>query len=176
LGLCWSTPEEASAAAVAATTAEKSSSRSRTEGYAVQKTEEEWKSLLTPRQYEILRNGGTERPYSSVLEGEKREGTFHCVACGTPLFESNVKFQSGTGWPSFASALPGVEIEKVNSIQLSLSGAELKCQTCGGHLGDVFNDGFLFVGTPAAKTGKRFCIDGAALVFKPANGGVDLVG
>ncbi len=87
-----------------------------------------------------------------------------------------MKFQSGTGWPSFASALPGVEIEKVNSIQLSLSGAELKCQTCGGHLGDVFNDGFLFVGTPAAKTGKRFCIDGAALVFKPANGGVDLVG
>ncbi len=76
LGLCWSTPEEASAAAVAATTAEKSSSRSRTEGYAVQKTEEEWKSLLTPRQYEILRNGGTERPYSSVLEGEKREGNF----------------------------------------------------------------------------------------------------
>jgi peptide-methionine (R)-S-oxide reductase len=145
-------------------------------GYSVQKTEEEWKSLLTPRQYDILRNGGTERQYSSVLEGENRKGTFRCAGCGTALFASNMKFKSGTGWPSFASALDGVQVEKVNPIQMNLGGAELRCKTCGGHLGDVFNDGFIFVGTPAAETGKRFCIDGSALVFKPDDGGAEVIG
>ena len=152
------------------------SGRSRTKGYSIQKTEEEWKSILTPRQYDILRNGGTERQYSSVLEGETRKGTFHCAACDTPLFDSSMKFKSGTGWPSFASGLEGVEVEKVNPVQMTLGGAELRCKTCGGHLGDVFNDGFIFVGTPAAETGKRFCIDGAALVFKPADGGPEIIG
>jgi peptide-methionine (R)-S-oxide reductase len=150
--------------------------KSRTQGYAVQKTDEEWKSVLTPRQYEILRSGGTERPYSSILESEKRTGTFYCAGCGTALFESKQKFKSGTGWPSFAAALDGVEVEKVNPVQLLLKGAELRCRTCGGHLGDVFNDGFLFVGTPAAETGKRFCIDGSALVFRPADGSPEVVG
>jgi peptide-methionine (R)-S-oxide reductase len=148
-------------------------SKSRTDGYTVQKTSQEWKSQLSSLQYEVLRNGGTERPYSSILESEKRPGIFECAGCGTPLFASGNKFNSGTGWPSFARGLPGVEVEDVNVLQASLAGAELRCATCGGHLGDVFSDGYLFVGTEAAKTGKRFCIDGAALVFRPENSSDD---
>lgn len=144
--------------------------KSRTEGYQVQKTDDEWKQVLSPIQYDILRRGGTEPPGFSILEKEKRSGTFSCAGCGTPLFSSADKFNSGTGWPSFARGLPGVEIEKINPITANLSGAELRCATCGGHLGDVFNDGFLFVGTPAFETGQRFCIDGAALVFHPNEG------
>jgi peptide-methionine (R)-S-oxide reductase len=146
------------------------SSKSKTDEYTVQKTPQEWKSQLSSLQYDILRNGGTERPYFSILESEKRSGIFECAGCGTPLFvDSRDKFNSGTGWPSFARGLPGVEVEEVSALQASLGGAELRCATCGGHLGDVFSDGFLFVGTEAAKTGKRFCIDGAALVFRPEN-------
>ena len=144
--------------------------KSRSKGYEFQKTDAEWKSALSPAQYDILRLGGTERPYSSILEGEKREGTFVCAGCGTKLFASDQKFKSGTGWPSFARGLEGVEVENVNQMTANLVGAELRCGTCGGHLGDVFTDGFLFPGTPAFTSGKRYCIDGAALVFVPANG------
>lgn len=144
--------------------------KSRSKGYQVQKTDAEWKSTLSPTQYDILRLGGTERPFSSILEGEKREGTFVCAGCGSKLFASDQKFNSGTGWPSFARALEGVETENVNPITANMVGAELRCGTCGGHLGDVFQDGFLFPGTPAFTSGKRYCIDGAALVFQPANG------
>jgi peptide-methionine (R)-S-oxide reductase len=143
--------------------------KSRSKGYAVQKTDAEWRATLTPTQYDILRLGGTERPYSSILEGEKRAGTFVCAGCGTPLFASDQKFKSGTGWPSFARGLDGVEVEDVSQVTANLVGAELRCGTCGGHLGDVFADGFLFPGTPAFTSGKRYCIDGAALVFDPAN-------
>ena len=146
------------------------SSKSRTKGYTVQKTDEEWKSQLTPRQYDILRNGGTERPYSSILEAEERPGVYSCAGCGTHLFDSKEKFHSGTGWPSFATGLEGVEVEKVNFVQSNLAGAEIRCATCGGHLGDVFSDGFLFVGTPAFVSGKRFCVDGAALTFRSSDG------
>lgn len=139
--------------------------KSRNDGYDVQKSEAEWKSILSPIQYNILREGGTERPGYSILEKEKRPGTFKCAGCGTVLFSSVDKFNSGTGWPSFARGLEGVEIEKVDPVTANLSGAELRCKTCGGHLGDVFRDGYLFQGTPAAATGQRFCIDGAALVF-----------
>lgn len=131
---------------------------------------------MTDRQYEILRQGGTERPYTSILEGEDRSGTFYCAGCGTALFDSKAKFHSGTGWPSFATALKGVEIEQLNMIQASLGGAELRCTTCGGHLGDVFTDGWIFQGTPAAESGKRFCIDGSALIFKPEDGTPSVVG
>ena len=92
---------------------------SRTAGYKVQRTEREWSYVLSGTQFNILRNGGTERPFSSILESEKREGVFVCAGCGTPLFESGAKFNSGTGWPSFASALPGVEVEQINPIQMS---------------------------------------------------------
>lgn len=142
-------------------------SKSRTAGYPVQKTESEWKAMLSPVQYNILRQGGTERSGFSILEKEKRPGTFKCAGCGTPLFVTADKFNSGTGWPSFARGLPGVEVERVDPLTANLSGAELRCKTCGGHLGDVFRDGFLFQGTEAAVTGQRFCIDGAALVFYP---------
>lgn len=143
--------------------------RSRTTGYPVQKTEAEWKEFLSPMQYYILREGGTEPPGYSILETEKRKGTFRCAGCGTPLFQSGDKFTSGTGWPSFARAIvPGVEIESINPLlQLTGAGAELRCRTCGGHLGDVFQDGYLFIGTAAAVTGQRYCIDGAALLFDP---------
>lgn len=144
--------------------------KSRTESYAIQKTSAEWRSILSPTQYDILRNGATERPSSSILESEKRSGIFCCAGCDTPLFDSKEKFNSRTGWPSFASALAGVEVEDVGALQAKLGGAELRCGTCGGHLGDVFQDGFLFVGTPAFTSGKRFCIDGAALVFRSEDG------
>uniref|UniRef100_A0A7S4JRP1 MsrB domain-containing protein n=1 Tax=Odontella aurita TaxID=265563 RepID=A0A7S4JRP1_9STRA len=133
-------------------------SKSRTEGYSIQRSEKEWASVLSRPQYNILRLGGTERQRSSILENEERDGKYVCAGCRTPLFESSAKFKSGTGWPSFASALPG-------SVEI-LQG-EVRCKTCGGHLGDVFNDGWRFLNTPASKTGKRYCIDGAALVFKP---------
>ena len=87
-----------------------------------------------------------------------------------PLFESAAKFNSGTGWPSFATALSAVEVEANNMVSAALLGTECRCGRCGGHLGDLFLDGFLFPGTPAFASGKRFCIDGAALVFVPANG------
>jgi peptide-methionine (R)-S-oxide reductase len=145
--------------------------RSRSDGYEVQKSEAEWKSQLSPMQYFILREGGTERPGFSILEKEKRPGLYTCAGCTTPLFSSDDKFNSGTGWPSFARGLKGVEEETEGNALLAasllVSGVELRCRTCGGHLGDVFRDGFLFVGTPAAKTGNRYCIDGAALLFYP---------
>ena len=146
--------------------------RSRTEGYAIQHTEKEWSDMLTSTQYFILRNGGTESPYSSILEGEERDGTYVCAGCQSELFDAKQKFHSGTGWPSFAKGIgDNVEIEDVSKIQFQLAGAELRCHACGGHLGDVFADGYLFAGTPAMATGKRYCIDGAALVFAPADGG-----
>ncbi|CAB9526525.1 Peptide methionine sulfoxide reductase MsrB [Seminavis robusta] len=156
-------------------TAMAGNSKSRTDGYTVQKSESEWESQLSDMQYYVLRRGGTESPNYSILEGEDRSGIFSCAGCGTDLFASQEKFHSGTGWPSFARALPGVEVEAVNAVTANLVGAELRCKTCGGHLGDVFSDGFLFVGTPAFVSGKRYCIDGAALNFTPAQDGAPIV-
>ena len=149
--------------------------KSRTQGYAIQHTEAEWSDILSSTQYFILRQGGTESPNSSILEGEERAGLYVCGGCGTPLFDAKEKFHSGTGWPSFASpvmstsnpSISNVEMEEMSQIQYKLAGAEVRCQTCGGHLGDVFADGFLFPGTPAFVTGKRYCIDGGALLFVP---------
>jgi len=169
----------ASAAAVALNFPESSNamnSKNRSEGYAVQHTEREWAYMLSGKQDNILREGGTERPNSSILEGEERDGIYRCAGCSTPLFESKAKFHSGTGWPSFATPLAGVETENVNPVQAGLLGAEVRCGTCGGHLGDVFSDGMLFVNTPAFASGKRYCVDGAALIFKPSNGEDDVFG
>jgi peptide-methionine (R)-S-oxide reductase len=151
-------------------------SKNRSDGYAVQHTDREWAYILSGQQYNILRQGGTERPNSSILEGDDRAGEFRCAGCATPLFASASKFHSGTGWPSFASPLAGVETENVNPVQAGLLGAEVRCGTCGGHLGDVFSDGLLFVNTPAFATGKRYCVDGAALIFKPSDGSEDVFG
>mmetsp|Transcript_39557 Transcript_39557/g.77297 ORF Transcript_39557/g.77297 Transcript_39557/m.77297 type:complete len:267 (+) Transcript_39557:151-951(+) len=148
--------------------------KSRTEGYTVQKTKAEWSNMLSQVQFDVLRNGATERPGSSILVTEYRSGIFKCAGCANPLFSSSDKFNSRTGWPSFASALAGAEVDDAASNSLSfksgLAGAELRCRNCGGHLGDVFNDGKIFVGTPAFVTGRRFCIDGSALVFSPSSG------
>jgi len=157
--------------------AKASSKKNRTDGYPVQKSEREWSYVLSGQQYNILRTGGTELPYSSILEEEERSGIYQCAACDNRLFDSREKFHSGTGWPSFADSIQeSVEVENVNLIQKNLVGAELRCFKCGGHLGDVFKDGFLFVNTPAFKTGKRYCIDGAALVFKPNDGSESVYG
>uniref|UniRef100_A0A7S4I2G2 MsrB domain-containing protein n=1 Tax=Prymnesium polylepis TaxID=72548 RepID=A0A7S4I2G2_9EUKA len=144
--------------------------RSRTEGYSLQRSEREWAYVLSGQQYYILRQGGTEQPNTSPLYTEKRQGSFVCAACNTALFSSEAKFNSGTGWPSFATMLEGVEVAKNNPLLAAVGGTEVRCRTCGGHLGDVFADGFLFQGTPAAVSGKRFCIDGGALVFRPSDG------
>ena len=129
-------------------------------------TNEEWKELLTSGQYFVLRQGGTEPPFSSPLVHEARRGVYVCAACVAPLFDSTQKFDSGTGWPSFAAS-------RRNAVDVSprlsgLLGAEVTCRTCHGHLGDVYYmDGSKFVGTPAEITQRRYCINGAALVFVP---------
>mmetsp|Transcript_20575 Transcript_20575/g.51177 ORF Transcript_20575/g.51177 Transcript_20575/m.51177 type:complete len:306 (+) Transcript_20575:61-978(+) len=152
--------------------------KSRTEGYAVQHTEREWAYLLSGAQYNILRRGGTERQKSSILNTytSSNEGSYVCAGCQTPLFDSKDKFSSGTGWPSFARALEGVEQEEMDPISATLGGREVRCATCGGHLGDLFNDGWVYLGTQAFETGNRYCIDGGALIFKPQNGGEDVYG
>lgn len=141
-------------------------SKSRTDEYPIQRTDEEWANILSGPQYFILREGGTERPYSSILEPETRSGWYVCAGCDTPLFESAKKFHSGTGWPSFADVIQG----NVEDVYERRGKTEVRCSRCGGHLGDVFFDGFLFVTTPAFFSGKRYCIDGAALIFRPKDG------
>lgn len=147
---------------------------SRTEGYAVQKTEAEWQQVLSAPEYFILRSGGTEPPNSSPLVKEKRAGEFRCAGCGASLFASAAKFDSGTGWPSFATQLPAVAVE-MSALEF-LAGAEIRCGRCGGHLGDRFLDGALFPGTPALLSGQRYCVDGSAVVFYPADGSAPVRG
>ena len=128
--------------------------------YLVSKTNEEWKEVLTKEQYYILRLAGTERPFSSPLNKIYKPGTFYCAACNTPLYESEHKFDSGTGWPSFDRAIAD-NVEKDVDYKLGYARTEALCATCGGHLGHIFNDG------PRETTGMRHCINGDALIFKP---------
>jgi len=145
--------------------------KSRTDGYAVVRPDREWSYLLSGAQYNVLRRGGTERQKSSILNTftSADAGTYRCAGCNNELFSSTAKFSSGTGWPSFASALDGVEVEKLDVVRATLDGREVRCGRCGGHLGDVFNDGWIYVGTAASATGKRYCINGAALVLRQAD-------
>ncbi len=124
------------------------------------KTDDEWRVLLTPAQFNILREEGTERPFSSPLNEEKRKGTFVCAACALPLFESSTKFESGTGWPSFYDAIKGRVDTKVDH-KLIYPRTEYHCARCGGHQGHVFDDG-------PKPTGLRYCNNGVALKFIPA--------
>jgi len=126
----------------------------------LERTDAEWKKLLTAEQYRVLRREGTEAPHSSPLNKEKRAGTFHCVACDLPLFASTAKYESGTGWPSFYQSLPGA-IGFKTDFKLILPRTEYHCARCDGHHGHVFDDG-------PQPTGKRFCNNGVCLKFVPA--------
>ena len=141
-------------------TAQKSTEKA-SKTYKISKTEAEWKAELTEMQFYVLRKAGTERPFSSPLNKNYNEGTYVCAACNTPLFKSEHKFNSGTGWPSF-------DREIDDNVSYSPGGngyygIEEHCGTCGGHLGHVFNDG------PKETTGKRHCINGVSLKFIPKN-------
>jgi peptide-methionine (R)-S-oxide reductase len=119
----------------------------------------DFRAELTPEQYRVMREHGTERPGSSPLNHEKRQGIFHCAACGLPLFDSSTKFESGSGWPSFFAPLPeGVETQVDTS--LFMRRVEVHCRRCGSHLGHVFPDG-------PKPTGERYCMNGVALQFEP---------
>jgi len=123
------------------------------------KTDADWKATLTPEQYHVLREHGTEQRGSSPLNKEKREGTFRCAGCGKPLFSSDAKFESGTGWPSFYEPLQNA-IATMTDRSHGMTRTEVHCAQCGGHLGHVFHDG-------PAPTGQRYCMNGVALEFEP---------
>ena len=132
----------------------------RAETFEVTRTEAEWRSLLSEQQFAVLRQEDTEYPGTSPLLHEKRKGNFSCAGCDLPLYSSETKFDSGTGWPSFWEALPNAVGLKVDN-SLFMARTEVHCRRCGGHLGHVFDDG-------PPPTGKRHCINGVALTFKPA--------
>ena len=126
--------------------------------FPVTKTDEEWRKQLTPEQYHVLRQRGTERPDSCALLREKRAGTFSCAGCGQPLFVADRKFESGTGWPSFFAPLNGA-IGSTEDRSFGMRRVEVHCSRCGGHLGHLFEDG-------PPPTGLRYCINGVALTFE----------
>ena len=128
--------------------------------FKITRTPEEWRRVLTPEQYAVLREEGTERPFTSPLNDEKRKGVFVCAACDLPVFAAETKFDSGTGWPSFYAPIDGA-IGTGKDWTFGLLRDEVHCRRCGGHLGHVFDDG-------PEPTGLRYCINGVALKFIPA--------
>jgi peptide-methionine (R)-S-oxide reductase len=125
-------------------------------------TEEEFRSKLTPEQYEVLRKGGTETPFSGTYLNDHEQGMYVCAACGQELFSSDTKFESGTGWPSFTDPVNRKNITLLRDESHGMVRTEVRCARCGSHLGHVFDDG------PADKGGKRFCINSVCLAKKPA--------
>ena len=129
-----------------------------TDTFRVRKTDAEWRRVLTDSQYDVLRMQGTEPPGSSPLNHEKRAGVFLCAGCGHPLFSSDAKFESGTGWPSFVRPLEGAVMTRIDR-SIFMVRSEVICAECGGHLGHVFDDG-------PKPTGLRYCMNGAAMTFE----------
>lgn len=130
----------------------------KTETFPLEKSDEEWRKQLDPQQYSVLRKHSTERAFTSPLNNEKRAGSFICAGCGTPLFDSATKFESGTGWPSFWQPLPG-GVGTTTDRSFFMTRTEVHCAKCGGHLGHVFPDG-------PAPTGQRYCMNGVAMKFE----------
>jgi len=128
--------------------------------FEVTKTEAEWRKILTPEQFRVLRQHGTEFAGSSPLDQEHHKGIFACAACDLPLFQSQTKFNSGTGWPSFYAPIAGA-VGTTTDKTLFMTRVEVHCHRCGGHLGHVFDDG-------PAPTGERYCMNGVAMKFLPA--------
>ena len=128
------------------------------EDFEVAKTDQEWRQTLTPEQFQVLREHGTEPPGASSLNREKRDGTFACAGCGQPLFSSETKFESGTGWPSFWAPLDRA-VRTTTDRSLGMTRSEIQCARCGGHLGHVFPDG-------PRPSGMRYCMNGAAMRFQ----------
>jgi peptide-methionine (R)-S-oxide reductase len=126
----------------------------------INKTEAEWRKELTPEQYAVTRQKATERPFTGEYVHNKAEGTYQCVACGLPLFSSQTKFESGTGWPSFWDVIQAGNVELVSDFSHGMQRVEVVCSRCGSHLGHLFDDG------PRATTGQRYCINSAALKFQ----------
>ncbi len=129
--------------------------------FEVTRSEEEWRAMLSDLEYEVMREEGTERAFTSPLNDEKGAGTYHCKGCDLPLYPAGTKFDSGTGWPSFWEALPDA-IETKADRKFFLSRTECHCRRCGSHLGHIFDDG-------PPPTGKRHCINGVSLTFRPAS-------
>ena len=125
--------------------------------FEISKTEEEWRKVLTPEQFQVMRKHGTERAHTSPLDKQYGKGTFACAACDLPLFSSETKFNSGTGWPSFYDPMENAIATTVDK-SLFMTRTEVHCSRCGGHLGHVFNDG-------PKPTGKRYCMNGVSLKF-----------
>jgi peptide-methionine (R)-S-oxide reductase len=128
--------------------------------FEITKTPEQWRAMLTPEQFRVLRREGTERSGTSPLNQEHRPGTFACAGCDLPLFTAGTKFDSGTGWPSFYDPIPGA-IDTTIDKSTFMSRVEVHCHRCGGHLGHVFDDG-------PQPTGKRYCMNGVAMKFMPS--------
>ncbi|MEY3870952.1 MAG: hypothetical protein RLZZ338_4846 [Cyanobacteriota bacterium] len=127
--------------------------------FEITKTEQEWREILTPEQFKVLRKHGTERAGTSPLDKQYAKGNYHCAGCDLPLFTSDTKFNSGTGWPSFYDPIPGA-IATTTDRSFFMTRVEVHCHRCGGHLGHVFDDG-------PKPTGKRYCMNGVALKFVP---------